>query len=331
MIGRKQNEVEILKKIQKTIKKFSILLGLFMVFLPLPVLAQENSGSIHIEQLDTDTKTPVSGVKLALYKIADKKDNNSYELTEDFQQTSIKVETLCDGDQYEKNVKILDQYIKKNQVKYLQEITSNANGRVSYTGLTDGIYFVRQNNSEQDFERLGYSYKTDSYIVILPGTDENGNFTTNIYCKPKGKIEYPKKDFTIIVYKVWKDENNKTGTRPSKIVVGLYCNEKLQEKVTLNDANNWTYQWKNLDAKSSWEIKEINVPKGYSSKVTKEENTYTITNKKISLTTSKNSKKTKLNAKTGDFSNITFYMIMLIGAIMALIVLVKKKEKKKYS
>ena len=261
--------METLKKFQKTMKIFSILLGLLVVLLPLPVLAQENSGSIHIEQLDTDTKKPVSGIKLDLYKIADMNKNNAYELTETFRQTGLKVETLIDEDKYEESVQLLDRYIEKNQVSHINEKITDSTGMLNYQGLADGIYFIRQNNRKQDFEKLGYSYKTDSYIVMLPGIGKDGSITRTIYCKPKGKVEYQKKDISIIVYKVWKDENNKEGKRPSNITVGLYCNDKLQEKIILNDANNWTHQWTDLNAKDTWEIKELDVPKGYSSEIVK--------------------------------------------------------------
>lgn len=319
--------METLKKFQKTMKIFSILLGLLVVLLPLPVLAQENSGSIHIEQLDTDTKKPVSGIKLDLYKIADTNKNNTYELTEAFRQVGLKVEILLDGDNYEKSVKQLDQYIEENQVSYLNEKISDSDGKINYQDLVDGIYFVKQNNSKQDFERLGYSYKTDSYIVILPGRDKDGDITRNIYCKPKGKIEYPKKDTSITVYKVWKDENNKEGNRPSSVIVGLYCDQELQEKIILNDANNWTHQWTHLNTNNTWEIKEIDVPKGYSSEITKDENTYTITNKWTPTKTIANSKKTNANIKTGDFSHIMLYIICGFGTAIILILLVRKKEK----
>lgn len=310
-----------LEKFQKTIKRFSILLGLLIVLLPLPVLAQENSGIIHIEQLDTDTKTPVRGVRLALYKIADKNGNNTYKLTKNFLGIGIEVAILFDGEKYEKNVQLLDQYIEKNKIAYISEITSNSDGMVNYTGLSDGIYFVRQNNVKEDFEKLGYTYKTDSFLVMLPFINEKGNINRTITCKPKGKIEYPQKDKSIIVYKVWKDENNKKGNRPSDITVGLYCDEQLQEKVILNAGNNWTYRWEHLNTKHVWVIKELNVPNGYLSEVTADGNTYTITNKLVPK---------KTNVKTGDYTNIGLYLAIMSGAIVIVIgIWIYRKKSKK--
>lgn len=314
-----------LKNIQRIIRRFSILLVLIVVLLPLPVLAQDNSGSIHIEQRDTDTKTPVSGVRLALYKIAEQNEDNTYKLTDDFQKIGIDTEALCDGEKYEKNVNSLDEYIEENKTAYIKEITSDSDGVINYTDLSDGIYFVKQNNSQEDFEKLGYTYKTDSFLVVLPWTNENGSLTRTVNCKPKGKIQYPEEDRSIVVYKVWKDENNKNGNRPSYITVGLYCDDKLQEEINLNAGNNWTHRWEHLNNDHNWKVEELNVPDGYSSEVMTDGKTYTITNEWAP----ENPQKTNQNVKTGDSTNISLYIVMMSGAIVMMVwIWIRKKNKR---
>lgn len=95
-----------MKKLQKIINKTSIFLGLFIiVFLPLHVQAQEYSGTIQVEQTDTDTKNPVQGIKLALYKVADLEADGAYKLTKDFQDADVDPDHLFEKKIYNKNVK----------------------------------------------------------------------------------------------------------------------------------------------------------------------------------------------------------------------------------
>ena len=307
-----------MKKLQKIINKTSIFLGLFIiVFLPLHVQAQEYSGTIQVEQTDTDTKNPVQGIKLALYKVADLEADGAYKLTKDFQDADVDPDHLFEKKIYNKNVKKLDEYIEEKKCSAISSKVTGADGIVSYTELSDGIYFIKQNNSAEDFKKLGYSYETDSYLVVLPWMDENENVTRTVNCKPKGKIVYPEDIENLIVYKVWKDDNDKAGKRPVSITVGLYQNGKLFEKVTLNANNNWTYQLKNLSKKENWKIEELAVPSGYTSEITAEGSTYTIINT-WTPPSPPSTPPSNPPVKTGDTTNITWYVLMLGGAAVVL-------------
>gem|GEM_PF-1315025 len=54
---------------------------------------------------------------------------------------------------------------------------------------------------------------------------------------------------TVTVTKVWEDNNDQDGLRPESISVQLMAGETAQgDPVTLNEENEWTYTWQNLDA-----------------------------------------------------------------------------------
>ena len=53
------------------------------------------------------------------------------------------------------------------------------------------------------------------------------------------------KNFT--VEKIWKDDDDRDGLRPTSIKVKLLCNSDLVEEVILNEGNEWTYTWKGLE------------------------------------------------------------------------------------
>ena len=80
------------------------------------------------------------------------------------------------------------------------------------------------------------------------------------------------------VIKLWEDENNKDSSRPASITVQLFANDKPQgDVVVLNEENSWKHTFANLKAKVNgevvnYEVREINVPSGYTVTTTVGEN-----------------------------------------------------------
>jgi hypothetical protein len=82
---------------------------------------------------------------------------------------------------------------------------------------------------------------------------------------------------SMTVYKYWAD-NNGSG-RPESIQVQLYRDgEAYGDPVTLNEDNNWSYMWDQLEEGYLWTVDEVEVPEGYTKTVINEETTCTITN-----------------------------------------------------
>lgn len=88
---------------------------------------------------------------------------------------------------------------------------------------------------------------------------------------------------TFHVSKIWNDNSN--ANRPTSIQVQLLADgQKSGSPVTLNKANNWTYNWDKLDKTANdkdikYTVEEVNVPTDYTSSITTSTNTSaTITN-----------------------------------------------------
>lgn len=74
------------------------------------------------------------------------------------------------------------------------------------------------------------------------------------------------------VTKFWDDENDLEGIRPDSIQAQLYADgKKVGKPVALDDANQWTYTWTNLDDHFSYTVKEVAVPKDYKVTVDNED------------------------------------------------------------
>ena len=84
------------------------------------------------------------------------------------------------------------------------------------------------------------------------------------------------KPVSITVTKAW--EHNGGKLLPAAIGVTLYKNGEAWEIVTLNEENNWTYTWTQLNDASVWSVDETDVPAGYTKKITVDGYSFVITN-----------------------------------------------------
>jgi len=115
------------------------------------------------------------------------------------------------------------------------------------------------------------------YTSETTGNMQDGYTITNTYTPEV---------INIPVTKIWEDNNNQDGLRPTEITVQLYANEVAVDGkiLTLKTDNSWTQTFENLPKYKAGEIieytvKEAGVPTGYTSLISGSMNTgYTITN-----------------------------------------------------
>lgn len=310
-----------------TIKKWRMFAAFVMIALMLTPFMQVSAGtggSIEITETATNTasKQAVAGVKLSLYKVADvdRAEATGYKMTVDFDKSGVTAKDIIYAKSLSETAKKLANYAAEKSIHPQTTATTNGNGYLKFDGLSDGIYLIRQVNTESDFKKLGYTYSTDPYIVAIPSLDSAGNEVRNVTCQPKGVLEeLGKKTTSLTVYKVWKDDNDKNGARPDKITVGLYKDGVLQGRVDLSAGNNWMYAWSKLSDSSKWSVKELNVPTGYKTSVSSSDQTWTITNTYNPPTS---------NVGTGDESNWMLWLAILLGCSAVYVVCVKHQRRR---
>lgn len=156
--------------------------------------------------------------------------------------------------------------------------------------------------SELEFDKAGtYTFK----IAEKAGSDTSIKFdtktvtaTVTVVDKGKGALEatvsyddekafentYTPAKTQVSVKKVWKDENNQDGKRPTSVTVKLIADgQDTGKTLELNAANDWTGSFKDLDADKGgtpiqYTVVEVTVA-GYTSKVTGDAASgFTITN-----------------------------------------------------
>lgn len=156
--------------------------------------------------------------------------------------------------------------------------------------------------SELEFDKAGtYTFK----IAEKAGSDTNIKYdtktvtaTVTVVDKGKGALEatvsyddekafentYTPAKTQVSVKKVWKDENNQDGKRPSSVTVKLLADgQDTGKTLELTEANGWAGSFKDLDADKGgtpiqYTVVEVTVP-GYTSEVTGDAASgFTITN-----------------------------------------------------
>lgn len=148
-------------------------------------------------------------------------------------------------------------------------------------------------------------------------TTQKGNDFTNTHKVGKTSVS---------VKKICKDNNNQDGIRPEKITVELLANgEKTDKTLTLDEKNNWSGSFTDLDAKKKgkdiqYSIAEVSVPKGYKSIITGDAiKGYIVTNTHTThrTTTGKKTNHTS-GTNTGMETNVRFYSLSTIVSLLAI-------------
>ncbi|MGX7150167.1 Cna B-type domain-containing protein [Enterococcus ureasiticus] len=172
-------------------------------------------------------------------------------------------------------------------------------------------------------------------------TEINGNNLINRYAPGKTSVT---------VTKVWNDNNDQDGLRPSSIKVQLYGDGKaIGKEVELTSTSKWTHTWRELDEKVNgkaldYTVKEISKVAGYTTVIEdKDKSNIIITNShmpnKVESATSKkkgeklniSSNEKRLLPKTGEQITSSIATLGGILVIISLFVFSLKKNLKNKS
>lgn len=269
---------------------FFICLMVVSIFDFLIVKAEESTnvidfsrkGSISIVLSDSLGDNKVEGAEVTIYKVADAidKDNN---LAFDYYESL----NSCKADLDEGNItnKVLDCVIDGEVVSY--DAVTDTEGNVLFTNLDLGLYLVTQKNQVE-----GYS-KFDSFTVMIPQMQDN-QWIYDIEAEPKVDII---RLFDLTVEKVWNVSTNVT--TPKEVIIELLKDDEVIDTVTLNNENNWSYTWKQIEMSDKYLVKEKEVPSGYTVTYSQDGNKFVVTNTKSLVQTGRSIWTTPILATIG--------------------------------
>lgn len=252
----------------------------------------------------------LSGLNVHLYRVASITETGSYQYTEEFKDAE---NTTVDLNKLESSEDLKNAAITlKGYTAGVEGLTKQApSSQLCYTNLQTGLYLIIADNLEKD--NTTYTYLP--YLISLP---QKTNYDVSI-----DFIKYSKNPSH--EYKIVKHWMDKGLTHPDSIEVELYDGSTLVKTITLDAANNYAYSWKTEKA-MNYSIKEKSV-KGYKGIVSSNSNEtkteYIITNTSVDTPGT--------HVKTGDNTNINYWITCMAIAGLILIVLGTIFRRKKIS
>ena len=123
---------------------------------------------------------------------------------------------------------------------------------------------------------LGFTWTVEEVDAPEGFTSYTNNYD-NHFVITNDDVDTEQKPETVNVRKVWVIDDG--GERPDSVSVQLMRDgEPFGDPVTLNDANDWSYAWNDLESGHNWTVVELNVPDGFKATVSQSGDTFTIIN-----------------------------------------------------
>ena len=219
-------------------------------------------GTITLELKESTDKTSVSSAEVSIYLIAraTEVDNNLvYEYVDELRNCQVELTSSeIDSDKLVECTKDVNLTMQKG--------ITDKKGIVVFNNLELGLYLVKQTNKLD-----GYS-SFSPFLVMLP-QDINNSWVYEVMATPKTDII---KLIDLTVKKVW--NNSKNTKIPDSINIQLLKGRKVIDEITLNNDNNWTYVWNDIEKSDEYSVKEVNIPLGYTVSYRNDGYIYIVTN-----------------------------------------------------
>lgn len=241
-----------------------------------PAYAEE-TGSITITFIGSDTHGPIVGMESRAYKVASFTDASSAEMMLDPGYIDLanilgwqngKAAAEQDASWWQRNAKTLDCYVRHGTYEPTLVSATNEHGTVAFTNLSDGLYLVL--NTGDGIHRF------NSSLVTIGGNKEFEQVVEPKNITPDAPYD------RIKVVKHWMGDT--AADRPASVHVQLMRgDERYGDPVELSDANGWTYTWTNLDASKVyyWDVVELDPVDHYMISLDENNGTFTITNERL--------------------------------------------------
>lgn len=199
---------------------------------------------------------PLCGVEFQLYQAGECAEDGTIALTGDFQRYPVAPEDPNAGE-------TLAAYACLDNLEPLATAPTSDYGMAAFAGLTSGVYLITGDRAKAE----GNVYTPAATLVIL-SQEEESIVTPTYEATPLSDT------VSLTVEKCWEG----TGRHPRKVRVQLLKNGAVEETVTLNEANQWQYQWESLDSSATWMVMEKSVPRNYTVSLHQTGSTWTLTN-----------------------------------------------------
>lgn len=254
-----------------------------------------NLGSISVTLNENDNDKSIEGANLTIYHIASvtSKDNNLFfEYKDNITTCKSDLTNLLNPNLASE----IDKCIENLKIDTITK-TTNKEGFAKFDNLQLGLYLVKQTNKVEGYSNI------DPFLVAIP-KEENNIWIYDIKATPKTDII---RLMDVIVEKRWDIVNS--SNQPKEVTIELLKDKEVIDTIILNDENNWTHTWIQIEESDSYSVKEKNVPAGYTDTYRQEGNKFIVTNTKTLVQTGQNILIIELLAISGLILVITGFII----------------------
>ncbi len=234
---------------KKIIAILTALMFAFVFTLSMTVSAED---TVSLTLICKKDDTVLTGMNWRLYYIGHRSEN-TYTFEGDFADYAIDIDATS-IDSMSSAATTLENYAIIDQIPCINAGHIDMQGYLVFPYLKSGLYMVSGDifNIEEVF------YQPSPALIEIDTDTEDNNIELIVY----PKITYAllsEINLNNIVRKIWNDDKIE---HPS-IEVEIFRNAELFKTVTLNDENNWQYEWKDTEA-AEWRVKEKIVPPDYT-------------------------------------------------------------------
>lgn len=260
-------------------KRCKRLLAAILVLLLLPVTAlgagkMDLSAETSLTISSVFGEKAVAGMEFRAYRVSQMDAGGELTVTAPFAAFAEELDIRGENDSawWDMARQLEWEIVKEPEIKPEATAKTDDTGIARFENLPKGLYLILGESLETD----GYVYTTSAFFVMLPSRDAVSNaWNYHVAANAKPAQNPVRADFKVI--KIWKDDCHRS-QRPKSITIDLLCDGKVYDTITLPQNGRWQYTWHDLDVNCTWSVAEAKL-KGYRKPViTKDGNTFTITN-----------------------------------------------------
>lgn len=149
--------------------------------------------------------------------------------------------------------------------------------KITYTEPGTYIYKVSEQNAGKTINGIKYD---DSVFTVTVTVSEKSDGKLEALVSDNNVNFINKATRSLTVKKIWEDDNDAEGARPSRIAVNLLKDDVQVDSAVLTESNNWNWTFENLDADGSYTVREVLDPEsGYTCDYNYDGDSVTLTNR----------------------------------------------------
>ncbi len=218
---------------------------------------------------------PVSEIPFSLYRVGDMDQSGTPSFSGAYAEYPLSLDCK-EQSEWQALADTIAMYIAKDGLEADATVVTDGEGKASFENVAVGLYLVNWESHETENEK----YTAQPLLVSVPNVDERDAWVYDLTPTLKYGVEPVDHDTVDLkVHKVWDDNKDSYKKRPASISVDLLRDGEVVETVVLSQENGWSASWEKLDDRYDWKVSEVEVPKEYTMTVTKEGNTFVVTNK----------------------------------------------------